>query len=179
MPRQGPKRSPLQREADKVTIARMSLQGKSLQEIANFLELDRSMVGRELKAIRSEWKVSSLRDFDESRGQQLAELKILKSELWQAWQESKAAKESTLKEQINSLGSGTDEADKRTKIATRQQSATGDAAYLSGVLACIKEESKLLGLYPEEGTGSGQSITFNDSQLSVLGKLMSENHVSD
>ena len=156
-----------------MTISRMSLQGKSLQEIANFLELDRSMIGRELKAIRTEWKQSSLRDFDESRGQQLAELGLVKAELWQSWQESKQQKESTLKEQIASLGVGTDEADKRVKVATRQQSATGDAAYLSGVLACIKEESRLLGLYPEEST-AGQSISLSDGQLSILGQLMGE-----
>lgn len=175
MPRQGPKRSPIQREADRVTISRMSLQGKTLQEIANFLELDRSMIGRELKAIRSEWKASSLRDFDESRGQKIAELELIKSELWQSWQESKQQKESTLKEQIASLEGGTEEADKRVKIATRQQTATGDAAYLSGILACVKEEAKLLGLYPaEEGTGAGQSITLSDGQLGVLSQLMSE-----
>lgn len=180
MPRQGPKRSPVQREQDKATIARMLLQGKTHQDIANFLELDRSMVSREIKLIRNEWKASSLRDFDESRGEKVAELELIKAELWQAWQESKQQKESTLKEQIASLGGGIgDEADKRIKVATRHQSATGDVSYLSGVVNCIKEQSKLLGLYPEEGTGSGQSITLSDGQLGVLGKLMGEQHVGD
>ncbi len=169
MPRQGPKRSPVQREQDKATIARMILQGKTHQDIANFLELDRSMVSREIKLIRNEWKASSLRDFDESRGEKIAELELIKAELWQSWQESKQQKESTLKEQINSL-----EGDKRIKVATRNQSATGDVAYLSGVVNCIKEQSKLLGLYPEEGTGAGQSITLSEGQLGVLGKLMGE-----
>jgi acyl-CoA-binding protein len=157
----------------------MILQGKTQQEIANFLELDRSMVSREVKAIRQEWKQSSVRDFDESRGQKLAELEVVKSELWQAWQESKQQKETTLQEQIALLDEGgTDGAGKRIKVATKQQSTTGDVAYLSGIVSCIKEESKLLGLYPEETT-AGQSITLSDSQLGVLGQLMGERHVSD
>ena len=171
MGRQGPKRSPLQREQDRVVIARMSLQGKTQQEIANFLELDRSMISLELKAIRIEWKSSSLRDFDEARGQKLAELELIKTELWQSWELSKQQKESTLKERIAVVGGG---ADSRLKVATRQQSATGDVSYLSGVLTAIREQSKLLGLYPQEGTGTGQSITLSDGQLSVIGKLMAE-----
>jgi hypothetical protein len=81
----------------------MILQGKTQQEIGNFLELDRSMISREIASIRQEWKQSSLRDFDESRGQKLAELELVKSELWQAWQESKQQKETTLKERIAPL----------------------------------------------------------------------------
>lgn len=170
--RTGPRRSQLQREQDKATISRMLLQNKTHQEIANFLEIDRSMVTKEASAIRKEWKQSSLRDFDEARGQKLAELELIKGELWQAWQQSKEQKETTLKEKI-----AVAESDKRLKIATRSQSATGDPSYLSGILSCIKEESRLLGLYPEE-TAEGQSITFSDGQLSVIGQLMGESHVS-
>jgi len=172
-----PKRKPIQREQDRATITRMVLQGHTQQAIANFLELDRSVIVRELRAIRVEWKTSSLRDFDEARGKKLAELELLKTELWAAWELSKQQKESTLKERIASVGEG---ADARLKVATRQQSATGDVSYLSGVVNCIKEQSKLLGLYPEEGTGTGQSITLSDGQLGVLGQLMGEgNNVSN
>lgn len=116
----------------------MILQGKTHQEIANFLELDRSMVSREVTAIRQEWKASSLRDFDESRGQKLAELELIKTELWEAWQQSKQQKESTLKERIATVGDGgADGTDKRLKVATRQQTATGDVSYLSGVVSCL------------------------------------------
>ena len=174
--KRGPKRSQLQREQDKATIARMILQGKTHQEIANYLELDRSMVSREVTAIRQEWKQSSIRDFDEARGQKLAELELVKGELWQAWQESKAQKETTLKERIASLGDGNSrESDKRLKISTRHQTARGDAVYLGGVLNCVKEQAKLLGLYPQEST-SGTSIALSDAQLGVIGQLMGEQH---
>ena len=173
MGRQGPKRSPLQREQDRVVIARMSLQGKTQQEIANFLELDRSMISLELKAIRIEWKSSSLRDFDEARGQKLAELEVVKAELWQAWQESNGQNESTLTEKIGNVaaaeaGGRPGVSQSRIKHQVRQQSDPGDVAYLSGVVNCIKEQSKLLGLYPEAGTGTGQSITLTGARVATL-----------
>lgn len=164
----GPKRSPLQREQERSTISRLVLQGKTHQEIANFLELERSTITKEIKAIRSEWQRSSLRDFDEDRGQKLAELELVKSELWQSWHDSKEQKETILKEKIGGGGEIG-----KLKIATRNQSSTGDAAYLSGVVACLKEEAKLLGLYPEEPI-SNQSINLTDGQLSVIGQLMGE-----
>ncbi len=174
-----PHRSPLQREQDRVTIARMILQGKTQQEIANYLELDRSMISREVKLIRHDWKQSSIRDFDEAKGEKLAELELVKAELWAAWQESKQQKETTLKERIATLGEGSPkESDKRLKIATRQQTATGDVSYLSGVVSCIKEQAKLLGLYPEEATG-GTSIALSDAQLGVIGQLMGEQDASN
>lgn len=159
----------------------MVLQGKTQQEIANFLELDRSMVSREIKAIRTEWKTSSLRDFDEARGQKLAELELVKTKLWESWEESKEKRETTLKERIASLGDGGGDGngkDQRLKVSTRQQSATGDVSYLSGIVSCIKEEAKLLGLYPEETT-AGQTVTLSDNQLSVLGQLMGEGYVNN
>ena len=174
-----PKRKPIQREQDRATIIRMVLQGHTQQAIANFLELDRSVIVRELRAIRIEWKSSSLRDFDEARGQKLAELEVVKAELWQAWQESKGQNESTLTEKIGNVaaaeaGGRPGVSQSRIKHQVRHQTDPGDVAYLSGLVNCIKEQSKLLGLYPQEGTGTGQAITLSDGQLGVIGKLMAE-----
>lgn len=160
----------------------MILQGKTQQEIANFLELDRSMISREVKAIKQEWKQSSLRDFDEERGQKLAELELVKVELWAAWHESKTAQETTSIEKTglaDSEKNSSSLASARIKHLLRKQTKPGDVSYMSGIVNCIKEQSKLLGLYPEETTG-GQSITLTDGQLGVIGQLMGERHaVSD
>jgi hypothetical protein len=171
-----PHRSQLQREQDKATISRLILQGKTQQEIANYLELDRSLISREIKAIRQEWKQSGLRDFDEERGQKLAELELIKIELWQAWDESKTAQESTAVEKISMAGSASGSSSlnsARTKYLVKKQTKPGDLSYMSGIVNCIKEQSKLLALYPEEATG-GQSITLTDGQLGVIGQLMGE-----
>lgn len=156
----------------------MVLQGKTQQEIANFLELDRSLISREIKAIRQEWKQSGLRDFDEERGQKLAELELVKAELWAAWDESKTAQESTSIEKTGVTGTGRDNSalsPARIKHLIRKQTKPGDVSYMSGIVNCIKEQSKLLALYPEETTG-GQSITLTDGQLGVIGQLMGEHH---
>ena len=179
--KRGPKRSPLQREQDRATISRLVLEGKTQQEIANFLELDRSMVGREVKEIRKEWKASSLRDFDEERGQKLAELELIKSELWSAWQQSKTAQETTSIEKTglaDSEKNSSNLASARIKHLLRKQTKPGDVSYMSGILACIKEQSKILGIYPQESIG-GQAITLTDGQLGILGQLMGEHNAAD
>lgn len=156
----------------------MVLQGHTQQAIANFLELDRSVIVRELKSIRLEWKSSSLRDFDEARGKKLAELELVKGELWQAWQESKGQQQSTLTEKIGSVIAseagelnGKPSAASRIKQQVRQQTDPGDVSYLSGIVSCLKEEARLLGLYPEEAA-AGQAIALTEGQLAVLGQLM-------
>lgn len=145
-------RNKLQREQDRSTVARMMLQGKTQVEISNFLEIDQSTVSRDIQAIRQEWKASSLRDFDEARGHQLAELELVKSELWQAWEESKTVQETTSVEKVGLLGEGEDSkgiASGRIKQLTRQQTKPGDISYMSGIVTAIREQSKLLGLYPQ------------------------------
>lgn len=178
--KRGPKRSPLQREQDRATISRLVLEGKTQQEIANFLELDRSMVGREAREIRKEWKASSLRDFDEERGQKLAELELVKAELWQAWHESKTAQESTSVEKTGVTGTSRDSSalsPARIKHLIRKQTKPGDVSYMSGIVNCLKEQSKLLALYPEETIG-GQSLALTDGQLGVISQLMHEHNAT-
>lgn len=153
----------------------MILQGRTQQEIGNYLEVDRSLISREIKAIRQEWKQSGLRDFDEERGQKLAELELVKAELWSAWDESKTAQESTAVEKVSSASGSSSLNSARTKYLVKKQTKPGDVSYMSGIVNCIKEQSKLLALYPEEITG-GQSITLTDGQLGVIGQLMGEHH---
>ena len=119
-----------------------------------------------------------MRDFDEERGQKLAELELVKAELWAAWDESKTAQESTSIEKTGLTGSGKDSSNlppARIKHLIRKQTKPGDVSYMSGIVNCIKEQSKLLALYPEEITG-GHSITLTDGQLGVIGQLMGERH---
>jgi len=169
-------RSRLQREQDRQTISRMALQGKSQQEIANFLELDRSLVSREIKAVRQEWKAASLRDFDELKGRQLAELELVKAELWQAWEQSQAVQETTATEKTAlSSGAGTKASGTKIRQLVRQQTKPGDLTFLSGIVTVVKEECKILGLYPQETTG-GQTINLSEAQIDVIGQILGESN---
>jgi len=154
------------------------LKGWNQQRIADFLELDKSGICRELKKIKTEWKAATIEDHNLYIQQELRRLAMLEAEYWAAWERSQQSKESSLNER---LATGKDESGQalgRVKLATRTEQRIGEAAFLNGILNCLKERAKLLGLYPEEAT-AGQSITLSDGQLGVLGQLMGENHVSN
>lgn len=144
-------RSKNQRESDREAIAKLALQGWTQPAIARYLEINQSTVCRDLEAIRQQWRESALQDFDQLRGQQLSELELVKAELWAAWEQSKQDQQTSVKEQVNSPDSGSQgKAIARIKASVRTVTKPGDVAYLSGVLASVKEINKLLGLYPEE-----------------------------
>lgn len=174
----GTNRTKLQRQLDRETVARLTLQGWGQTEIAQFLEVDQSTVSRDLKAIQKQWKESSIRDFDLDRQQELQRLAMLEKEYWAAWERSQQSKEVSLNERLATGKDGAGQALGRVKLATRTEQRIGEAAFLNGILGCVKERAKLLGLYAEEAT-AGQSITLSDGQLGVLGQLMGENHVSN
>ncbi len=155
-------------------MARLALHGWSQVDIAQYLEIAQSTVSRDLKAIQQQWKESAIRDFDLDRQQELQRLSMLEKEYWGGWERSQQSKETSLTEK---LATGRDEAGQtlgRVKLATRSEQKVGDAIFLSGIQKVIDTRCKLLGLYPEEGIGSEQSITLSDGQLGVLGKLMGE-----
>ncbi|MBD1842482.1 helix-turn-helix domain-containing protein [Cyanobacteria bacterium FACHB-63] len=147
----GRPRKKVQRDRDRASIAELRLKGWSQQRIAEYLEVDQSTVSRDLVALERQWKESSLRDFDAERGMQLEKLDLLEREYWDAWERSQASKESTISEQLRNAAVNDDgspiASGGRVRQMTRTEQKIGDPQFLSGVLKCIGERSKLLGLY--------------------------------
>lgn len=173
----GPKRTKLQRQLDRETVARLTLQGWSQLDIAQFLEIDQSTVSRDLKAIQQQWKESAIRDFDLDRQQELQRLSMLEKEYWKGWERSQQGKETSLTEK---LATGKDEAGNplgRVKLATRTEQRIGEPAFLNGIQRVIDARCKLLGLYPTEDNATPQ-VHLSDAQLSVIGSIMKEAHDS-
>lgn len=147
----GPKRSKTQRQLDRATVGRLTLQGWSQLDIAQYLELEQSTISRDLKAIQQQWKASAIRDFDLDKQQELQRLALLEREYWQGWERSQQAKEASLTEKFG----GRDEAGNptgRVKLANRVEQRVGEPAFLNGVLSCVRERAKLLDLYPNKET---------------------------
>lgn len=145
-----PKRSKIQRERDRLTIAELHLKGWSQQRIADFLELDKSNICRELKKIKAAWKAETIEDHNTYVQQELRRLAMLEAEYWGGWDRSQESKEISLNER---LATGKDETGQvlgRIKQATRREQRVGDSAFLNGVLSCVRERAKLLDLYPKE-----------------------------
>lgn len=169
-----PKRSKIQRERDRLTIAELYLKGWSQQKIADFLELNKSGICRELKKIKQNWKAETIEEHGLYVQQELKRLAMLEAEHWAAWQRSQESRETN---SLEKLVSGKDAAGSpvgRLKQNTRSQQQVGDAVFLTGIQRVIDVRCKLLGLYPSQEATAGQSITFSEGQLGVLGKLMAD-----
>ena len=144
--KRGQKRSPVQRERDRLTITRMALQGYSQMEIADYLEMSQGQISRELKQIKDEWRSCAVRDRELERGRTLSKLALVEREFWEAWHSSREQKESALVEQL-AVATGSDSST-RTKKQKRTEDSHGNPAYLRGVLDCVKEAAKILEMYP-------------------------------
>lgn len=169
----GPKRNKIQRQSDCEAVARLTLQGWTQSDIAQFLELDQSTISRDLKIIQKQWKESSVRDFDLDRQQELKRLAMLEREYWAAWERSQQARESN---SLEKFVTGKDDAGTtlgRVKQATRSQQQVGDAVFLNGIQRVIDARCKLLGLYPTERDSTSE-VQLNPNQLSVISSLMRE-----
>jgi uncharacterized membrane protein len=84
------------REAEFLSkVASLRLRGFTEGEIAVRLGIEtedvngRARVEKALRHAEDQWKRSTQRDFEQDKGRALAELQLLKSELWQAWERSK------------------------------------------------------------------------------------------
>ena len=74
-------------------VSRFYLQGLTQPEIAEKLGVSQSQVSRDLKhVIAGQWQLTAMEDLAARKAQDLAELSLIKAELWQAWQLSKQKK---------------------------------------------------------------------------------------
>lgn len=97
------KQKEIEMEERRAKIAELTLKGVPQVEIARRLGMNTSSgsrtgaakVSQELKKIRAEWKESTLQNYDALKARQLAEIALLKRELWQAWEDSKVEQVTT------------------------------------------------------------------------------------
>jgi hypothetical protein len=143
------KRSKIQQERDRVTIAELYLKGWSQSRIAEYLELDQSTICRELKKVKVAWQAESTQNYDLHVTEQLRRLSMIESEYWSGWERSQVAKEQSLSEKLAEAASG---GDSKTKVQRRTETRIGDSRFLEGLLKCNQERSKLLDLYPSSNS---------------------------
>lgn len=145
----GPKRTKFEREDDYVTITRLYLQGKTQQEIADELKLSRQQIGFDLKTIQRRWRESTTINIDEAKQRELSRIDELERTYWQAWERSVEQRTRTSTEKVSGENG-------RSKASVQKEDMLGNPAYLAGVMDCIKERCKILGIYaPEKQEQSG------------------------
>lgn len=114
------KRTRQEREEQRVKIVQLLAQGLTQSQIAEQLGLSQPQICYDLRLIRERWRQQQDFDFQEMTAEQLAKIDLTERDYWQGWNMS------------------------RTDPSGR--ALPGDPAYLSGVLTCIKQRCKLLGV---------------------------------
>lgn len=147
------KRSQAQREADFVVTARMYLQQRTQQEIADYIctirdyNISRTQIAYDLKIIFRRWLESSMMDFDKLQAIELERLNELERTYWDAWERSCAEKEIYKREQIeDKTGARGTQQYSRDKATIEREKRDGDPRYLKGIMECIDKRCRLLGL---------------------------------
>src|SRR5437868_10751072 len=85
-PQQGQKLAILQRRQ---RVSDLYLQGRPLHAISEDLRVSMTTLWRDLKAIQKEWRISTIRNFDEQVEQELKKLDLVEREAWEAFERSK------------------------------------------------------------------------------------------
>lgn len=83
-----PKFSKIQRERDRLTIGELHLKGWSQQQIADFMELNKSHICRELQKVKIAWKAEPIEEHRLYVQKELRRLAILEAEYRAAWERS-------------------------------------------------------------------------------------------
>jgi hypothetical protein len=103
--------------------------------IAERLNVDQSTVSGDLRAVRREWRDSTLRDFDLAQAEELKKIDRVEREAYAAWEQSKKPAQSAV---VN----GNIDSQSRKTIKNRH----GDPRMLDIVLKCIAARRTILGL---------------------------------
>ena len=136
----GIKRTKTQRARDHKRIADLYLRGWTQMDIAEELETSNATICRDLKTLHAAWLKSSLEDYDEAKGRELAKIDKLEFEYWLAWERSYQNKEVGTRKTVS-----TGELERREAIK-REERQFGDPRFLTGIQWCINKRCEVLGL---------------------------------
>jgi hypothetical protein len=132
------KRTNFERERDLERITEMYLRGKFQSEIAEVMEVSQGQISYDLTIIKKRWQESSLVNWDEARQRELARIDELERTYWSAWEASKTERTKARQEKNN--------AGATVKASMEKEQRDGNPAFLDGVMKCITERCKILGL---------------------------------
>lgn len=138
------KRAQIQIDNDRRDIASFYLQGYTQAQIAEVINSDpdrgytltQQMISYDLARIREAWLESSLLDFNEVKGRELARIDKVEREAWTAWERSQDDAETTKVVET--------ESNKRWEAQTKGQA--GDPRFLDIVMKCVDRRCKILGV---------------------------------
>lgn len=145
-------RTKYEREDNFRQISAMYLAGMTQNSISIELGISQPQVSYDLKAIRKQWRESTIVNMNEMVSRELARIDALEIQYWEAWRDSKERSEKA-RQRVGSEKQIID-------AVVERETQSGDPAYLRGVQWCIEQRCKLLGL--EQAIR--QDVTIRDSR---------------
>jgi len=134
-----PRRTRLKHRLDLEEAAERSLRGETCEEIALALGVSASQISRDLKRKGQEWFDAAWQDLGLLRARELAKLRQLEQSYWRAWATSKGPRETSAR---RSQGNPPH----TTTVTVHSDASEGNPAFLAGVLRCLRQRSRILGL---------------------------------
>jgi hypothetical protein len=173
-----PKRSEQQLEKDYAKVAELYCKGFTLQRIADVLnerednpalyQITARTVFDDLKEIRKRWEESSILDFNQRMGEEIAKIDNLERMYHDAYEKSLGPqitkKTSGYREQSDDDKEAGDAPQKILVEHSTKTSLEGNLKCLDGILKCIETRCKLLGLLTNhiDLTSGGKEIKNNN-----------------
>lgn len=140
-------------------VSKLYLNGYNIYEIGNMLKVTAATISGDLKAIREQWKLASVRNYEETIGQELQRLDILIRQYAEGYERSMQDKETVKIKSIPRKPKKTKIGGGRIKLPEPKPSPqeierdvtrtgqAGDTRFLDGILACQDMRLKLKGIY--------------------------------
>ncbi len=135
-------RTSFQRDADRVDVARMYLERRTIDEIARTISRNRKTVMTDLRFLEAEWLKTADRLTSARKAEELARIDRIELLAWEGYYRSMETREIT-KTVLEQGGLG----GQRTKAESRKESLIGDPRWLDKISWCVEQRAKILGLY--------------------------------
>lgn len=141
-----PKRSRAQQLADREKVAQLYVQGVPQYQIAEKLALTKGQVEYDILQIEAAWKAAAVDTIETERHWQLRRLNNIEREMWTAWEKSKTKRRTKkqFRAKVGEQGGATPEV---SGGETVDETTPGDPRFIAVIMDCVKERSRLLGLY--------------------------------
>jgi hypothetical protein len=121
-------------------VARRYGMGMPLVRIAEELGVSSPLISRDVKLLHERWLATANADFALYASEQMHKIDLMEAEYWEAWLASKADDETSLSKEKTGAAAG-------KEVWVRKRRQVGNPAFLDGVMNCVRERCKLLGLY--------------------------------
>ena len=145
------KRTDTEIQRDRALVAELHYKGHKDTSIVQILnsrpdieyQMSRRMITYDRNHLLKEWKKEQYEHTEDWVAETIAELEVVKSEAWRAWENSLTPRvRSKVQEALDEEGNlGVA---KTEELITQ---STGDTSYLKVVMECIQERNRLRGLY--------------------------------